>query len=118
MSYVGHKSNSQMSHTATLPHSSRHHSQHMTQPMSQSLRRRDNSDTILFVKDAVPRRSDSSSVLDSDVGSTKSGGRRPSVDTVSTYLSHDSELRASTSHVSEMEMFVINLFLKEGWVKG
>ena len=39
----------------------------------------------------------SDSVLDADSSSTKSG-RRPSVDTVSTYLSHeskDSELRAS-----------------------
>jgi hypothetical protein len=42
------------------------------------------------------------SVLDADSSSTKSG-RRPSVDTVSTYLSHeskDSELR--TSQVIEM----------------
>lgn len=39
------------------------------------------------------RRSDSG-VLDADSSSTKSG-RRPSVDTVSTYLSHDSELRTS-----------------------
>jgi siroheme synthase len=44
----------------------------------------------------------SDSVLDADSSSTKSG-RRPSVDTVSTYLSHeskDSELR--TSQVVEM----------------
>jgi hypothetical protein len=44
----------------------------------------------------------SDSVLDADSSSTKSG-RRPSVDTVSTYLSHeskDSELR--TSQVFEM----------------
>lgn len=39
------------------------------------------------------RHSDSG-VLDADSSSTKSG-RRPSVDTVSTYLSHDSELRTS-----------------------
>ncbi|XP_075220105.1 deltex E3 ubiquitin ligase isoform X2 [Lycorma delicatula] len=38
--------------------------------------------------------SDKSEVLDADSSSTKSG-RRPSVDTVSTYLSHDSELRTS-----------------------
>ncbi|KAL6994636.1 E3 ubiquitin-protein ligase dtx1 [Sarracenia purpurea var. burkii] len=36
------------------------------------------------------------------MGSTKSGGRRPSVDTVSTYLSHESEMRASTSQVSDV----------------
>lgn len=34
------------------------------------------------------------SVLDADSSSTKSG-RRPSVDTVSTYLSHESEMRTS-----------------------
>jgi hypothetical protein len=49
---------------------------------------------------AVPKAAGSGvsdSVLDADSSSTKSG-RRPSVDTVSTYLSHeskDSELRAS-----------------------
>lgn len=44
------------------------------------------------------------SVLDADSSSTKSG-RRPSVDTVSTYLSHeskDSELRASRNTVSDL----------------
>lgn len=43
-----------------------------------------------------------SGVLDVDSSSTKSG-RRPSVDTVSTYLSHDSELR--TSRVSTKYLF-------------
>ncbi|XP_073982103.1 deltex E3 ubiquitin ligase [Rhodnius prolixus] len=42
----------------------------------------------------LQQRHSSSSLLDADSSSTKSG-RRPSVDTVSTYLSHDSEHKAS-----------------------
>lgn len=49
---------------------------------------------VLLVKRSAARCSDSSSIVDSEVSSNRSG-RRPSIDTVSTYLSHDSELRAS-----------------------
>lgn len=52
------------------------------------------------------------SVLDADSSSTKSG-RRPSVDTVSTYLSHeskDSELRASRVSDSNKPSNTLSLF--------
>ncbi|KAG8282560.1 protein deltex-like [Homalodisca vitripennis] len=45
-------------------------------------------------KGNVPAAEAEKGVLDADSSSTKSG-RRPSVDTVSTYLSHDSEMRTS-----------------------
>lgn len=80
--------------------------QHVTPSGTQTLKKKEDAENLLFVKNPVPMRSDSSSILDSEVGSTKSGGRRPSVDTVSTYLSHESEMRASTSQVSELrELF-------------
>lgn len=46
----------------------------------------------------LQQRHSSSSLLDADSSSTKSG-RRPSVDTVSTYLSHDSEHKASKVNI-------------------
>lgn len=95
-----------MSHSSSSPQISHQHVEHLSQSLSQTLRKRDSSEGILFVKDNIAKRSDSSSVLDSDVSSTKTGGRRPSVDTVSTYLSHESELRASTSHVC---IFLLNV---------
>lgn len=106
---TGHKSNSHMSQSFSPPQLLRQHVPCNVQPVSQSFRRKEACENMLLVKNTIPKRSDSSSVLDSDVGSTKSGGRRPSIDTVSTYLSHDSELRASTSHVISLMFYFFNV---------
>lgn len=87
-----------MTQSSSPPPVHRQHPQH-SQTLSQSFRRKEACESMLLVKNTIPKRCDSSSVVDSEISSTKSG-RRPSIDTVSTYLSHDSELRASTSHVS------------------
>lgn len=97
--FVGHKGSSQHGN-GTLPSGMHFQQTQRSQSSTQSLRRKNESGNIVYVQDSLPKRCDSSSILESDIGSSKSGCRRPSVDTVSTYLSHESELRASTSHVS------------------
>lgn len=94
----GHKNNSQMSQNSSSSHVQ--YPAHATPSNTLTLKKKENTEQLLIVKNPIPKRSDSSSILDSEVGSTRSGGRRPSVDTVSTYLSHESEMRASTSQVS------------------
>ena len=96
--FAGHKNTSQMPQSPSFSHIQ--FPAHAPPTNSQTLRKKEDPKNVALIKNSVPKRSDSSSILDSEVGSTKSGGRRPSVDTVSTYLSHESEMRASTSQVS------------------
>ncbi|KAK9512301.1 hypothetical protein O3M35_000758 [Rhynocoris fuscipes] len=60
----------------------------------------------------LQQRHSSSSLLDVDSSSTKSG-RRPSVDTVSTYLSHDSEHKASKVDLLDCSASSDDVFLSD-----